>query len=104
MIAVFWVTGESISKINVGFALERIEFLIILFQVCKGDWLVVDVINQVPGKSASIHWHGLLQRKTPWMDGVSMVTQCPITTGQTFRYYFEADNSGTYFWHSHTGL
>lgn len=32
-----------------------------------------------------------------------MVTQCPIMEGQTFRYSFLADTSGTYFYHSHDG-
>lgn len=42
--------------------------------VCKNDWVVVDVFNAMGGTSASIHWHGVLQRETPWMDGVPFVT------------------------------
>ncbi|KAI5701003.1 hypothetical protein M8J75_005180 [Diaphorina citri] len=73
-------------------------------QVCKGDTIVVDLHNKMPGRSTTIHWHGLTQRLTPHMDGVPMVTQCPILEGNVFRYKFLADAAGTYFWHSHDGF
>lgn len=38
------------------------------------------------------------------MDGVPMVSQCPILEGQTFRYSYLAETPGTYFWHSHDGM
>ncbi|PSN35801.1 hypothetical protein C0J52_21815 [Blattella germanica] len=72
--------------------------------VCLGDRIIVDVKNLMPARSTTIHWHGLFQRGTQYMDGVPMVTQCPIMEGQTFRYDFRANNSGTHFWHSHDGL
>nr|XP_018904620.1 PREDICTED: laccase-3-like isoform X2 [Bemisia tabaci] len=72
-------------------------------QVCKGDTIVVDVKNSMPGKSLTIHWHGINQYGTPHMDGVPMITQCPILPGTIFRYKFLADTEGTYFWHSHDG-
>ncbi|RUS74255.1 hypothetical protein EGW08_017993, partial [Elysia chlorotica] len=53
---------------------------------------------------ALLHWHGIHQRGTPYMDGVSMVTQCPIPAHTAFTYVFEADPPGTHFWHAHTGL
>ncbi|XP_075217952.1 uncharacterized protein LOC142322763 [Lycorma delicatula] len=73
-------------------------------QVCQGDIIVVDLKNSMIDKSTTIHWHGIRQLGTPFMDGVPMVTQCPILPGQTFRYKFKADKAGTYFWHSHVGL
>ncbi|XP_054289587.1 uncharacterized protein LOC129004903 isoform X2 [Macrosteles quadrilineatus] len=73
-------------------------------QVCQGDTVVVDVVNQMPGRSMTIHWHGLHQRGTPWMDGVPFLTQCPIHESEVFRYRFKADDCGTNFWHSHDGL
>lgn len=72
--------------------------------MCKGDTVVADVKNQMPGSETSIHWHGIRQRETPWMDGVPMVTQCPIMEGQTFRYRFLAEKAGSFFWHSHDGV
>ncbi|XP_067009264.2 uncharacterized protein [Anabrus simplex] len=73
-------------------------------QVCEGDRVVVDVRNMMIGVSTTIHWHGILQHGSPHMDGVPMVTQCPINSGNTFRYAFNASTPGTHFWHSHDGL
>lgn len=72
--------------------------------VCYGDRIIVDVTNHMPGQALTIHWHGIHQHKTPWMDGIAMVTQCPINSGNTFRYVFDATEKGTNFWHAHTGL
>ncbi|PSN51485.1 hypothetical protein C0J52_00762 [Blattella germanica] len=73
-------------------------------QVCLGDKVVVDVTNHFLGQSTTIHWHGVHQEGTPFMDGVPMVTQCPIPEMTTFRYEFEANNEGTLYWHSHDGF
>ncbi|XP_017843672.2 uncharacterized protein LOC108600530 isoform X2 [Drosophila busckii] len=75
-----------------------------VIEVCEGDQIVVDVKNNLLGESTTIHWHGLHQKKTPYMDGVPHITQCPIPPHTNFRYTFPADNSGTHFWHSHTGM
>lgn len=40
--------------------------------------IAVDVINNIPDKDTSIHWHGMHQNGMPWMDGVGMVTQWSI--------------------------
>lgn len=73
-------------------------------QVCLGDTISVDVINQLMGDSTTIHWHGMHQTDTPFMDGVPMITQCPIPPHTTFRYTFTADHEGTHWWHSHSGM
>ncbi|XP_076303579.1 uncharacterized protein LOC143221864 [Lasioglossum baleicum] len=73
-------------------------------QVCLGDFVVVDVVNKVLEEHVTVHWHGLFQQGTQYYDGVPFVTQCPIPSGDTFRYQFHANNSGTHFWHSHVGL
>ncbi|GAB0094395.1 Multicopper oxidase [Sergentomyia squamirostris] len=72
--------------------------------VCLGDKIVVDVQNSLLGETTTMHWHGLHQRRTPYMDGVPLISQCPISQEQTFRYKFYADNAGTHFYHSHTGV
>ncbi|KAJ8683451.1 hypothetical protein QAD02_019243 [Eretmocerus hayati] len=72
-------------------------------EVCTNDIIVVDVRNRMLAESTTIHWHGVKQEGTPYMDGVPFVSQCPIHAGETFRYTFKASSSGTYFWHSHTG-
>ncbi|KFY67417.1 hypothetical protein V496_01608 [Pseudogymnoascus sp. VKM F-4515 (FW-2607)] len=45
-----------------------------LIDINEGDELEVFVQNDLPVAS-TIHWHGLLQRGTPHMDGVPGVTQ-----------------------------
>ena len=49
----------------------------------------------------SLHWHGLL---VPFaMDGVPGISFPGIPQGQTFNYEFQALQSGTYWYHSHSG-
>ncbi|XP_061164932.1 uncharacterized protein LOC133173878 [Saccostrea echinata] len=73
--------------------------------ICEGDTIVVNVHNKLEGSDGlSIHWHGLHQRNTPHMDGISMITQCAIPAHSSFQYKFKPDFPGTYFWHSHSGL
>lgn len=68
--------------------------------VCRGDEVKIRVFNMLHmSEGTSIHWHGLTQRGTPYMDGVSMVTQCPINGHTFFDYKFTAKNYGTHFWH-----
>lgn len=73
-------------------------------EVCVNDTIIVDVKNRLMSEGTTIHWHGLHQRKTPYMDGVPHISQCPIPPGHNFRYNFNADNPGTHFWHSHLGM
>ena len=63
----------------------------------------VNVFNNLLEDAVSIHWHGLDQRKTNFMDGVEHVTQCGAAPRSSFRYIFQALNTGTYWYHSHTG-
>ena len=46
-------------------------------------------MNKLLSDSTSIHWHGLHQKGTPWMDGVAYISQCPIGPGQVFTYKFK---------------
>ncbi|XP_014215268.1 laccase-3-like [Copidosoma floridanum] len=73
-------------------------------EVCQNDLIIVEVRNTMLAESTSIHWHGIDQKGTPYMDGVPFVTQCPILPGEKFQYTFRALVSGTYFWHSHIGV
>ncbi|XP_058122114.1 uncharacterized protein LOC131281110 [Anopheles ziemanni] len=72
-------------------------------KVCENDYLVVDVENRIPGESISLHWTGQSQRKTPFMDGVPMITQCPIASYTRFQYKFQADKAGTQLYHGFAG-
>lgn len=72
-----------------------------LIEANWGDWISVTVNNQIEGEGTSIHWHGLLQRETPWYDGVPGGQQCPIAPGTSLTYKFRADMWGTSWYHSH---
>ena len=46
------------------------------------------VTNKLDAGVTTMHWHGIDQRNSPWMDGVHGVSQCPIQPGQSFTYRF----------------
>ncbi|GAB2278620.1 hypothetical protein Dimus_013299 [Dionaea muscipula] len=70
----------------------------------QGDTIIVEVKNSLLTENLSIHWHGIRQIGTPWSDGTSGVTQCPILPGETFTYKFVVDKAGTYLYHAHYGM
>lgn len=67
----------------------------------EGDNARINVRNETD-VSTSIHWHGVLV--PPGMDGVPNVSFPPIAPGTTFTYEFPIRHSGTYWYHSHSGL
>jgi CopA family copper-resistance protein len=67
----------------------------------EGDILTVNVTNRL-AEPASIHWHGILLRNA-W-DGVPGLTFGGIAPGATFTYRFPLAQSGTYWYHSHSGM
>ena len=69
--------------------------------VYEDQVVVVNVVNTLLTETTSIHWHGMDQMNTPWMDGAIHVSQCPINPSETFRYYFKAAPTGTFWYHSH---
>ncbi|WP_201569653.1 copper resistance system multicopper oxidase [Psychrobacter sp. JCM 18900] len=67
----------------------------------EGDTVVIRVHNQMD-ESTSIHWHGLL---VPFeMDGVPGISFDGIPANSTFTYTFKLVQSGTYWYHSHSGF
>jgi FtsP/CotA-like multicopper oxidase with cupredoxin domain len=72
-----------------------------LIRVNRGDRVLVNVTNEMTN-GTSIHWHGMFQNGTNWMDGTVGITQCPIAPGRSFLYNFTVENQyGTYWYHSH---
>ncbi|MBR9910262.1 MAG: copper resistance system multicopper oxidase [Gammaproteobacteria bacterium] len=67
----------------------------------EGDEVTIRVTNRLP-VSTSIHWHGIL---LPFqMDGVPGISFKGIAPGETFTYRFTLRQSGTYWYHSHSGF
>ena len=54
------------------------------------------------GGTTSIHWHGILLPAN--MDGVPGMSFDGIAPGETYRYRFTLRQSGTYWYHSHSGF
>lgn len=64
----------------------------------------ITVHNMISEESTTIHWHGLHQSHgTPFMDGVGLLTQCPIHPMASFKYSFKPDPAGTHGLHAHLG-
>uniref|UniRef100_B0SV10 Copper-resistance protein, CopA family n=1 Tax=Caulobacter sp. (strain K31) TaxID=366602 RepID=B0SV10_CAUSK len=72
-----------------------------LIRLKEGQTVRLSVTNTLD-EETSIHWHGLL---VPFqMDGVPGVSFPGIPPGETFVYEFPVKQSGTYWYHSHSGL
>jgi len=67
----------------------------------EGDTVTLRVTNRMR-ESTSVHWHGIL---LPFeMDGVPGISYRGIAPGETFVYRFPVRQSGTYWYHSHSGF
>lgn len=72
-----------------------------LIRLREGREAVLRVTNKLD-EYTSIHWHGIL---LPFeMDGVPGVSFPGIAPGETFEYRYPVRQSGTYWYHSHSGL
>ncbi|BCD61311.1 hypothetical protein NitYY0826_C0150 [Nitratiruptor sp. YY08-26] len=67
----------------------------------EGDVVTIHVTNYLDEPS-SIHWHGII---LPYqMDGVPGISFDGIAPGETFTYTFRVQQSGTFWYHSHSGF
>ncbi len=72
-----------------------------LIRLREGQNVRLAVTNRLT-EDTSIHWHGLI---LPFqMDGVPGVSFPGIRPGETFTYEFPIRQSGTYWYHSHSGM
>ena len=67
----------------------------------EGDTVSVRVRNRLQ-QDTSIHWHGILLPAN--MDGVPGLSFAGIEPGGDYLYHFTLRQSGTYWYHSHSGL
>jgi CopA family copper-resistance protein len=69
----------------------------------QGQRVTLDVTNNMAVDS-SIHWHGLILPSA--MDGVPGIANGfqGIKPGETFRYVFDVQQNGTYWYHSHSAF
>ena len=67
----------------------------------QGEDVIIKVTNNL-SEPTSIHWHGLI---LPFeQDGVPGISYDGIAPGETFTYRFPITQSGTYWFHSHSGF
>jgi FtsP/CotA-like multicopper oxidase with cupredoxin domain len=67
----------------------------------EGDTVTLTVVNEL-AETTSIHWHGLI---LPYdMDGAPGISFNGIPPGGRFTYRFKVQQSGTYWYHSHSGM
>ena len=67
----------------------------------EGDLAIINVTNKMD-EETSVHWHGLILPN--FYDGVPYLTTPPIKPNTTFQYRIPVNQSGTYWYHSHTML
>ena len=67
----------------------------------EGDIVTLRVKNLLP-EETSLHWHGII---LPYqMDGAPQISFNGIAPGETFTYRFKVQQSGTYWYHSHSEM
>ncbi|KAI1809987.1 multicopper oxidase [Poronia punctata] len=66
-----------------------------------GDTIVINLLNKLGNETTGVHFHGVNQVNSNFMDGAVGTIQCPLPPGKTMTYSFMADQSGTYWYHSH---
>ena len=72
-----------------------------LLRFREGESVELLVTNHLQ-EDTSLHWHGIILPNA--MDGVPQVTFPGIKPGETFVYQYPVRQSGTYWYHSHSGL
>ncbi len=72
-----------------------------LVRLQEGENATLRVTNGLD-EDTSIHWHGIILPAA--MDGVPGVSFAGIKPGDTFTHRFPVTQSGTYWYHSHSGL
>jgi CopA family copper-resistance protein len=72
-----------------------------LLRLREGQTIRLQVENQLD-EETSLHWHGLILPTQ--MDGVPGISFPGIKPGKRFTYEFPLLQSGTYWYHSHSGL
>ena len=67
----------------------------------EGDTVTLNVTNNM-AEDTSIHWHGIILPED--QDGVPGISFAGIKPGTTHKYEFKVNQSGTYWYHSHSGF
>lgn len=72
-----------------------------VLEFTEGDLAIINVTNKMDVET-SIHWHGIILPN--FFDGVPYLTTPPIKPNTLFQYRIPINQTGTYWYHSHTML
>ncbi len=90
------LTGKKVQAMSINGSIPGPK---LIFK--EGEVAVINVTNKMK-MPTSMHWHGLLVPNRE--DGAPFVTSPPIAPGETYTFRIPLRQSGTYWYHSHTGL
>jgi FtsP/CotA-like multicopper oxidase with cupredoxin domain len=68
-------------------------------RVRRGDLVEVTLVNDDIEDGVTLHWHGIDVPNAE--DGVAGLTQDAVRPGERYTYRFRAEQTGTYWYHSH---
>ena len=68
-------------------------------ELTQGDRVRINFTNHLP-EPATMHWHGLVVPNN--MDGPAHITQAPVPPGGRYTYEYVVQQSGSFFYHSHS--
>ncbi|KAI8953476.1 Cupredoxin [Xylaria longipes] len=66
-----------------------------------GDTVVINLRNKLGNETTGLHFHGINQILSNYMDGSVGTSQCPLPPNYSVTYSFTANEPGTYWYHSH---
>ncbi|KAI0849334.1 putative ferroxidase [Daldinia vernicosa] len=67
-----------------------------------GDFVSINLNNKLGNETTGLHFHGINQIRSNFMDGAVGTNQCPLPPDHSVKYRFYADAPGTYWYHSHS--
>ncbi|KAL3788882.1 hypothetical protein HJC23_002636 [Cyclotella cryptica] len=68
------------------------------------DTIRINLVNEDPSQSFSLHHHGLHMFGQPYYDGTASASQCAANVLQTQVYEFTVNEAGTHYWHGHMAM
>ncbi|KAI1500861.1 Cupredoxin [Biscogniauxia marginata] len=97
---VTWVSGapDGFNRPIIGI---NNEWPCPLIEANVGDTIVINMTNKLVNETTGLHFHGINQINSNFMDGAAGSNQCPVPPEYSISYSFLADSAGTYWYHSH---
>ncbi|KAI1179146.1 Cupredoxin [Nemania sp. FL0916] len=72
-----------------------------IIEASVGDTVIINLLNKLGNETTGMHFHGINQINSNWMDGAVGSSQCPLPPNYSVTYSFTANEAGTYWYHSH---